>query len=542
VSTTGGEPRRGAGSSGGTDRSADTADTAAGAASAGAASDAMGTGSALGSTGVASGTAPVAAVIIGAGPAGLAAAYELARLNLPARVFERDLDVGGLARTAEYRGYRFDIGGHRFFTKSRLVSDMWREILGDQLLLCQRLSRIYYRGRFFDYPLKPWRALAALGPWETLRIAASYAVARLAPSRVERTFEQWIVNRFGRRLFEVFFKTYTEKVWGIPCSQIDAAWAAQRIKNLDLWAAVRSALPGGGRRGGEQITTLIERFHYPRLGPGQMWRRCSELAAAGGAPTRTGAEVLGVHMGGGHGGGGALVTVRHRDGTMGRVAAAHVISSMPIGELLAILDPPPPAAVLAAGRQLRYRDFLTVLLIVRQGQLFPDNWIYIHAPEVRVGRVQNFKNWSADLVPDPGTTALGCEYFLSQEDPLWREPDAALIDLASRELAAIGLVDPRQVVDGAVVRSPKAYPVYDPGYRAALATIRSFLDELPNLHLVGRNGQHRYNNQDHSMLTGIYAARNVAGAAYDLWSVNADAEYHEGAPTADRLTPAIVAG
>ncbi len=483
-------------------------------------------------------------VIIGAGPAGLAAAYELARLQLPARVFERDLDVGGLARTVEHQGYRFDIGGHRFFTKSRLVADMWRDILGGELLLRERLSRIYYSGRFFDYPLKPWRALVALGPWETLRIAASYAVAQAAPSRDERTFEQWIVNRFGRRLYEVFFKTYTEKVWGIPCSQIDAAWAAQRIKNLDLWAAVRSALPGGRRRGGEQITSLIERFHYPRLGPGQMWRRCRDLAAAAGVPTTTGAQVLGVHRGGGRAGEPAMaVTVRHRDGASERVPAAHVISSMPIGELLAILDPPPPAEVVAAGRRLRYRDFLTVLLIVRRGRLFPDNWIYIHAPEVRVGRVQNFKNWSPDLVPDDATTSLGCEYFLSRQDPLWHEADASLIELAGRELAAIGLIDARDVAGGAVVRSAKAYPVYDPTYREALTTIRAYLETVPELSLVGRNGQHRYNNQDHSMLTGIYAARNVAGAAYDLWSVNADGEYHEGgAPASDRLTPAVAAG
>ena len=477
------------------------------------------------------------AVIIGAGPAGLAAAYELSRLKLPAIVFERDQVVGGLARTVEHRAYRFDIGGHRFFTKSRLVAEMWREVLGEELLERPRLSRIYYREKFFDYPLKPWRALAALGPGEAMRIAASYAAAQLAPSPVERSFEQWIVNRFGRRLYEVFFKTYTEKVWGIPCSQIDAAWAAQRIKNLDLWAAVRSALPGGRRRGAGGIATLIERFHYPRLGPGQMWQRCRELNGASGAPTVTGARVVGVHLDNGS----TAVRIRHGDGREERVAAGHVISSMPLGELLAILDPPPPPAVLAAAGRLRYRDFLTVLLIVRRAEMFPDNWIYIHAPEVRVGRVQNFKNWSADLVPDPSTTSLGCEYFLSEQDALWQASDAALVDLATRELAAIGLLHPGEVAGGAVVRMPKAYPVYDASYRAALAEIRAYLAGIPNLHLVGRNGQHRYNNQDHSMLTGIFAARNVAGAAYDLWQVNADAEYHEEAPAADRLAPVPLA-
>jgi protoporphyrinogen oxidase len=490
-------------------------------------------------TGGAEAAAGAPAVIIGAGPAGLAAAYELARLRLPAIVFERDQVVGGLARTVRHGDYRFDIGGHRFFTKSRLVAAMWREILGEELLERPRLSRIYYRGSFFDYPLKPWRALAALGPWEAMRIAASYAAARLAPSPRERSFEQWIVNRFGRRLYEIFFKTYTEKVWGIPCSQIDAAWAAQRIKNLDLWTAVWSALPGGRRRAGaEKVTTLIERFHYPRLGPGQMWQRCRELTAASGAPTVTGARVVGVHL---HNGSTA-VSIEHGDGRKERVAAGHVISSMPLAELLAILDPPPPPAVLAAAGRLRYRDFLTVLLIVRRAEMFPDNWIYIHAPEVRVGRVQNFKNWSADLVPDAATTSLGCEYFLSERDPLWQTSDAALVDFAGRELAAIGLLDPAEVSGGAVVRMPKAYPVYDSLYRAALEEIRAHLAGFPNLHLVGRNGQHRYNNQDHSMLTGVFAARNVAGAAYDLWQVNADAEYHEDAPAADRQTPGRLAG
>ncbi|HEV3073245.1 MAG TPA: NAD(P)-binding protein, partial [Thermoanaerobaculia bacterium] len=251
---------------------------------------------------------PVA--IIGAGPAGLGAAWELARMGLPAIVFERDRVVGGLSRTVEHGGYRFDIGGHRFFSKSRLVTETWREILGGELLERPRLSRIYYRGKFFDYPLQPRRALAALGPWETMRIAVSYAAAQLFPLPVEHSFEQWIVNRFGRRLYEVFFKTYTEKVWGIPCSQIDAAWAAQRIKNLDLWAAVRNALPGGRRRGGETITTLIERFHYPRLGPGQMWQRCSELVGARGVQTITGARVVGVELGNGS----AAVCIRRDDG------------------------------------------------------------------------------------------------------------------------------------------------------------------------------------------------------------------------------------
>jgi len=475
-------------------------------------------------------------VIAGGGPAGLTAALELVRLGQPAVVYERDRVVGGLSRTVEYRGYRFDIGGHRFFTRVPLVEEIWRELLDGDLLERPRLSRIHYRGAFFDYPLKPLRALRGLGPIEAGRVVASYLAARLAPDPDERSFEAWVSNRFGRRLFEIFFKTYTEKVWGIPCREIDAAWAAQRIRNLDLARALWSALKPAGR-GGEVVASLIDRFHYPRLGPGQMWERCRDVLAEAGVATHLGNRVAAVHLEGSRV---AAVTVEDAEGRRTRRPLAHFVSSMPLPELVGMLDPAPPAAVAEAAGRLRFRDFLTVVLVVERAAVFPDNWIYVHAPEVAVGRIQNFKNWSPEMVPDPSRTALGLEYFVQEGDASWRAPDAELVERAKGELALLGLARPEEVVDGTVVRMPKAYPVYDGGYREALARVREHLDGIANLHPVGRNGQHRYNNQDHSMLTGIFAARNVAGAGLDLWSVNVEDRYlEEGvAGGGDRLVPA----
>jgi len=465
--------------------------------------------------------------IVGAGPAGLAAAWELARLGLNAVVHEKDTLVGGISRTVEYRGYRFDLGGHRFFTKVAEVQRQWEEILGDDFLERPRLSRIHYRDRFFDYPLRPVNALAGLGFVEALRIVASYGWAKLRPEPEEQSFEQWVTNRFGRRLYEIFFRTYTEKVWGLPCSEISADWAAQRIRNLNLLRAVRQALLGG--TGDAVVTTLINRFHYPRLGPGMLWESCAAQLKARGTPTRLGEELVAVEHRGGRV---VAITLAHDDGSRERRDVDQLIASLPIGALIGMLDPPPPAEVLAAARGLKHRDFLTVVLIVDVAELFPDNWIYIHSPEVRVGRIQNFKNWSPEMVPDPSRTALGLEYFANRGEPLWRTPDAELVALATGELERLGFATSAQVVDGTVVRVPNAYPVYDDGYRERLATLRDYLAGLTNLQMVGRNGQHRYNNQDHSMLTGIFAARNVVAPQHDVWDVNVEGEYHEESASA----------
>ncbi len=482
-------------------------------------------------------------LIAGAGPAGLACAWELGKLGREAVVYEQDEVVGGISRTVSHDGYRFDIGGHRFFTKVPLVWEMWGEILGEEFLERPRLSRIYYQGKFFDYPLKPLNALTNLGPVEAVRIGCSWLWARAFPEREERNFEQWVINRFGRRLYEIFFKTYTEKVWGTPCTEISSDWAAQRIKNLDLLAALKNALLSSGSKNGEVISTLIDRFHYPRHGPGMMWERCRDRLAEGGIATLTGTRVERLHHEEGR-----IVAATVRDGAgERRVPADHFVSSMPLPALVRSLDPAPPPEILEAARRLRFRDFLTVVLIVDKPDLFPDNWIYIHSPDVRLGRIQNFKNWSPEMVPDPSTSSLGLEYFVNEGDDLWSAADDELAELGAREVEQLGLLAGGTVLDSAIVRMPKAYPVYDEGHREALPRIRDYLLGFPNLYCVGRNGQHRYNNQDHSMVTGVYAARNIDGGAHDLWSVNVEQEYHEevhtgeaeGAAAAggDRLTP-----
>ncbi len=478
-------------------------------------------------------------IIIGGGPAGLTAANELLALGHSAEVFEKDAVVGGISRTAQYRGYRFDIGGHRFFTKVPAVQALWEEVLGDDFLERPRLSRIYYNDKFFDYPLKPLNALRGLGPIEAARVGLSYLWAQVAPHPTEDNFEEWVSNRFGRRLYEVFFKTYTEKVWGMPCTEISADWAAQRIKNLDLFKAVKNSLIGSvGDR--EVITTLIDRFHYPRLGPGMMWERLTERLRESGTPVHLETPVTGLHHRDSRI---TAVTVAAAEGGDDReLPADHVISSMPLRELLLSFSPPPPAEIRQAAKRLRYRDFLTVVLIVRQEDVFPDNWIYIHSPDVRVGRVQNFGSWSPEMVPDASTTSLGLEYFVQEGDDLWSSSDEALLELGARELAVLGLAPEESVVDGTVVRMPKAYPVYDDAYKEVLALIRGYLAGFPNLQVIGRNGQHRYNNQDHSMLAGMLAARNVLGESHDVWAVNVEQEYHEEVSDGegkvkDRLTP-----
>jgi protoporphyrinogen oxidase len=465
------------------------------------------------------------ALIIGAGPAGLSAAYELGKLGLHATVLEADQQVGGLSRTINYRGYRFDVGGHRFFSKVPLVNELWHEILGADFLLRPRQSRIYYRGRFFEYPLKPLNALAGLGPLDGFLICLSYARAKLTQAEDEYSFEQWVTNRSGRRLYEIFFKTYTEKVWGIPCSEISADWATQRIRNLSLGEALRHALFGQAHaRDGRVITSLTEQFHYPRFGPGMMWERCAERVELAGGRVLCGVRVERIRHAGGR-----VESVHGRTaaGEAVEVTAPQVISTMPIRDLIDALDPPPPDEVRRAAGQLRYRDYLTVVLIVRRASVFPDNWIYIHSPEVKLGRIQNYKNWSPDMVPDPARTSLGLEYFLWDKDPEWAWPDQQLIEAGVRDCARIGIITAAEVDDGVVLRVPKAYPVYDQAYRANLALIRRYLQGLVNLQLVGRNGQHRYNNQDHSMLAGVYAARNLTGARHDVWSVNTETEYLE---------------
>jgi protoporphyrinogen oxidase len=459
-------------------------------------------------------------VVIGAGPAGLTTAYEAIRLGLPAVVLEKSGDVGGLARTAAYKGFHFDMGGHRFFTKVASVAKIWRAVLGPGLLRRPRLSRIYYRGRFFQYPLRPWNALRGLGLWQAIAIVASHLKWQVFPYAREDTFEQWVTNRFGRRLFLTFFKTYTEKVWGVPCSELKAEWAAQRIKDLSLRTAVMNMF----FRRKTTIKTLIEEFDYPRLGPGMMWKAMRDGIVGAGGAVHLERNVVRIE----HDGSRVSSVITTHNGVREEVDGTDFVSSMPITELVAKLHPPAPPAVLEAAGALRYRDFLTVCLIVNRADLFPDNWIYVHDPLVKVGRIQNYRNWSPEMVPDAGKTGLGLEYFCAEGDDLWRATDEELIALGTREIAAIGLARAEDVVDGCVQRVPKAYPVYDSSYRGHLDILRGFVAGFTNLQTVGRNGLHRYDNQDHAMLTGMLAVRNVAfGERNDVWSVNVDGDYHE---------------
>jgi protoporphyrinogen oxidase len=460
-------------------------------------------------------------VIIGGGPAGLTAAYELSKHDVPAVVLEADKVVGGIARTVNYKGYLFDIGGHRFFTKWDEVQAIWNEILEGKFLTRPRLSRIYYRKKFFYYPLRPANALFGLGLIETFRIISSYLRTRLFPHTQEENLEQWVSNRFGKRLYEIFFKTYTEKVWGVPCTEIRAEWAAQRIKGLSLTTAIRNAL---FKQKKPTVKTLIDQFHYPERGPGQMWEVLTEKLRGRGYPVLMERPVVRIC----HNGSAVTHLVTRGPNGEETFRGTHFISSMPIRELVNALDPPAPEPVRRAANNLRYRDFLIVSLIVRRKDVAPDNWIYVHEPGVKVGRIQNFKNWSPAMVPDPEKTCLGMEYFVFENDELWSSPDDKLIEMAKREIVQLGLVRMEEIEDGTVVRMPKAYPMYDNDWAAEVETVRRYIAEnLPNLQLVGRNGMHKYNNQDHSMMTALCAARNILGENHDLWAINTEADYHE---------------
>ena len=466
-------------------------------------------------------SSPSDLVVIGAGPAGLSAAYEAARNGLKPLVLEKDVRVGGIARTEMHRGYRFDVGGHRFFTKVPEVHLLWEDTLGPDFRLTPRLSRIFHDQNFYQYPLNVWETLRNLGPVQSAAAVLSFATARAKPKRDEVTFEDWVTNRFGRRLYETFFKTYTEKVWGIPCQELQAEWAAQRIKDLCLFTAVRHAL-WPKRDAGPQ--SLIDQFHYPRLGPGMMWERLQEQVEELGGSVRTRQEVVEIH----HGLGRIVsVVLRGEDGGTTTVPVGQVISTMALDDLILRMRPAPPASVVEAARSLRYRDFVMVGLILRRPALFADNWIYIHSPHVMVGRIQNFGNWSADLVPDPQTSSLGMEYFCNRGDAIWTLPDDDLVRLASDEIEKLGLARCSEVAWGTVIRQPKAYPVYDADYQRHLETIRAWLATLENFQTIGRNGQHRYNNLDHSMLTGLAAVHRILGEGTDPWQVNTESSYHE---------------
>ena len=520
------------------------------------------------------------AVIAGAGPAGLTAALELVRRSdIAPIVFEADTQVGGISKTVNYRGNRMDLGGHRFFSKSDWVMRWWQEILpisrveldsqeplriqyqqksrdfspaaladptSDAVMLVrQRLSRIFHRRRYFDYPLKlSARTLRNLGLIETLRIGVSYGHARLLHRAPEVSLEDFLVNRFGNRLYQTFFKEYTEKVWGVTCKEISAEWGAQRIKGLSVSKALAHAVLSPFRSSADtsqkQIeTSLIERFLYPKFGPGQMWEAVARQATSRGGEIHLQHRIVGIERQGVD-----IKAVIVRDvvtGNVRTVACDFLISTMPVRELAAMLEPE-DARVIQVADGLPYRDFMSAGLLVRRMNLHgnqaahgsingmpPDNWIYIQEPDVKIGRLQVFNNWSPALVADPSTIWLGLEYFCREGDALWSMKDGNFIDFAARELEKIGMIDRKDVLDGTVVRVPKAYPAYFGEY-SRFSTVRDYLDRFPNLYPVGRNGMHRYNNQDHSMLAAnaaVTAMINAGSGKSAIWQINTDENYHE---------------
>jgi protoporphyrinogen oxidase len=457
-------------------------------------------------------------LVLGGGPAGLTAGYLLGKAGRPVVVLEAEDQVGGLAKTVERDGYRFDLGGHRFFTKALEVDDLWHEVLGDEFLRRPRMSRIYWNNRYLDYPLRGPDVIRKLGPLELARCMGSYLVAAAKPKGKEDSLEEWVTNRFGRRLFELFFKSYNEKVWGVPASEIRAEWAAQRIKGLSFFSAAKAAFFGNR---GNRIKSLISEFNYPRYGPGQMWDAMTEAIAAQGGSVLLETPVTRLELAGSR-------VVEIEAGGESYTLPEAVISSLPLREVVRMASPAAPPEVLDAANGLRYRDFLTVALVVDGEDLFPDNWIYIHEPNVRVGRIQNFRSWSPWLVPDPTKACVGMEYFCFAGDDLWSMDDADLVDLAAGELERLRLAPEGKVDRGYAIRVPKAYPIYDAEYAERVAVIRRWLDGIENLQQVGRNGLHRYNNSDHSMLTAMRAVDNlVAGAEHDIWAVNVESVYHE---------------
>jgi len=517
-------------------------------------------------------------VIIGAGPAGLTAAWELAEAGVrDIVVLEATRSIGGLSQSIEYKGNRIDIGGHRFFSKSDWVMDWWTRMLplaasasqdaGDRdlvlayqgrqrtldataaaaesdarvMLVRKRLSRIYFDGKFFDYPLKAnFETALKLGLWRCARFGASYVRAMLFPRRPERSLEDFFINRFGRLLYLQFFKEYTEKVWGTPCDRISAEWGAQRVKSLSIAKALLHAVLKPFRRGdglgAAQQTSLIERFLYPKYGPGLMWETTVDKLRARGVRFEFEAPVAQIEQGGGRI---RAVQVRRPDGTEQRFEADSFVSTMPVRDLVLGLAPGAPPAPMEIAAGLEYRDFITVGLLYRRlmrnpgGQgpmnIVPDNWIYVQESGVKVGRLQVFNNWSPYLVRDPDTVWIGMEYFCREGDELWSLTDAELQQLGVAEMRRLNLAESADHLDGVVIRMPKAYPGYYGTY-GRFDELRRYLDAFPNLFLVGRNGMHRYNNQDHSMLSAKKAVEAIVAGSADksaIWDVNIDDEYHE---------------
>lgn len=458
-------------------------------------------------------------LIIGAGPAGLTAAWEAEKHGIKTLIIEGDKEIGGISRTVERNGWRFDIGGHRFFTKVDEVYQIWDEILDEEdFLLRPRMSRIYYKNKFYDYPLKASNALLNLGIIEAVRCVLSYFYVRVFPPKNQDNFEDWVAARFGWRLYNIFFKTYTEKVWGVDARKIGSDWASQRIKNLSLMKAILNAFQIN--KSGEIITTLIDKFKYPKYGPGMMWETAYKKLEEKNHKILLSSKVVEINK--------ENDTYKVKIDSGEVFEAKNILSSMPLAHLPKTIKPIPNNNVLESGQNLKFRDFLSVALVIDEKDAFPDNWIYIHDPGVKVGRVQNYGSWSPYLVKE-GKTCLGLEYFVNIGDELWSMEDEKLIDLGIKELEKLSLIKTNSTLEGYVVRMPKAYPVYDLDYSKNIDTIEKWLsNDHKNIYPIGRNGMHRYNNQDHSMMTAVLSVRNIIlGEKNNIWKVNVEEDYHE---------------
>jgi protoporphyrinogen oxidase len=455
--------------------------------------------------------------VIGAGPAGITAAYQLAKAGVPVHVYEASNSVGGLAKTLELWNQRVDLGPHRFFSNDKRVNDLWLEVVGDDYEMVNRLTRIYYNGRFFHYPLKPFDALSKLGVAEAFRCLASYGLGRLKRAQEEESFEGWVTQRFGRRLFDIFFKTYSEKLWGISCRDLDSDFAAQRIKKLSLGEAIKNAF---ARPKQAEHATLADQFAYPHQGTGEIYERMASYVRSHGGTVECGRPVQRVLMGAGR-----VSGIELADGEIRNFD--HVISTMPLNLLVTRL-PDVPAEIAQAAHSLKFRNTILAFLKVEASDLFPDNWLYVHAPELRVGRITNFRNWVPQLHGEEKASILALEYWCDLGDALWSESNDSIIQMASEEMGQTGLLKGASVSAGYIHRIPRCYPVYNRGYRKNLGPIEKYLQTIDGLTAIGRDGAFKYNNQDHSILMGILTAENIIShTRHDLWSINTDYETYQ---------------
>ncbi len=459
-------------------------------------------------------------IVLGAGPAGLGAAFELSRNGIESMVVEKDDVVGGISRTLEYKGYYFDEGGHAFFSRNQEISEIWRSLLGSDLVKIQRLSRICYKGKYFHFPLRLGNALFGMGLFGSMAILGSYVKSRILPHKKEETFEEWVSNSFGKRLYQIFFRTYTEKLWGIPCSEIGAEWAKERIGGVSLFSAIAHAFLGRAKSGKGILTS---EFRYPVLGPGMMYEAMKTEIERMGSSVAQASEVISIN----HNQSEILaVTVKNKAGKERSLVGTKFISTIPISLLIQRMTPKPPPDVVQASRKLKFRGLAVVHLIIDKENLFPDNWLFIHSPEVKVARIQNYKNWSARMVPDTTKTSLGLEYFCTESDDFWNQPEEKLIATAKDELETLNIVDGHAILDAFVFKIPHAYPVYYRGYQEPLETVKRYLATFGNLQTIGRGGMYKYNHMYHSILTGLMAARNIQGSNFDIWQLKGDEDQY----------------